>query len=165
MARGKKFNDDIKEKALAMLATNNNITEIARELEIHESTLRTWRDNQKDDEFTNLRKEKKKEFIDGAWDIITKARKLLERRISRALENESELDNIISQLKEPLTEEQKKALYGKISKLKLEDVGKLSTVLGTLYDKQALASNDPTVNLGGATLEELVKKVEGKSDY
>ena len=33
--------------------------------------------------------------------------------------------------------------------LKLPDIGKLSSVMGTMYDKRALARGEPTENVGG----------------
>ena len=40
--RGKKFNDDIKEKALALLATNNNAKFVADKLGLKYTTVKTW---------------------------------------------------------------------------------------------------------------------------
>ena len=132
--RGKKYNDDIQEQALDMLSTNNNTSEIARVLGINESTLRTWRNDKRNDEFAELRQERKKEFVESAWEIIRLSQEFLR-----------------CELKQALTEGG-------------ADIGKLSTIIGTMYDKQALASNENTVNIGGQTLEELLKRVEG-SDY
>ena len=44
-----------------------------------------------------------------------------------------------------------------------EDINKLSTTLGTLYDKQALAQGDATQNINEKlTLENLLDKVKGE---
>ena len=48
-----------------------------------------------------------------------------------------------------LTDEQIKAITGKIQKLRLDDIRALSSILATCYDKAALASGDPTLNVGG----------------
>lgn len=135
MARGKKYPADIKEIALAHLATNNNIAEVSKELNIHESTLRTWMKDPRNDEFTELRHKKRAEFVDKAWEIIELGQGL-----------------IVAQLKE----------Y-KDKKIPI-DVGKLSTVVGTMYDKQALANGDPTEQVG-ITVENLLKKVEDEREY
>ena len=45
MARGQKVDAKTKEQAIALLATNNNIAEISRQLNIPENTLRTWKKN------------------------------------------------------------------------------------------------------------------------
>lgn len=42
MAQGRKYNNDIKEKAFALLATNNNPQAVADELNIPYTTIKTW---------------------------------------------------------------------------------------------------------------------------
>lgn len=198
MAKGQKYNDDIKEKAFALLAVNNNVQEVAKQLNLPYTTVKTWEKKflkeaeeqekaksntensqaAKDKQDTNLRSEnlielrnkKKKEFVDNSWNIIDKAQKLLERRITRALENEDQLDSLVSEIMkldhQDLSQEQRKTLYKKMSNIKVEDVGKLSTMLGTLYDKQALANNEATSKVDGVIrIEDLVKKAEGESDF
>lgn len=198
MARGRKYNDDIKEKAFALLAVNNNIQEVAKQLDLPYNTVKTWEkkflkeaeeqqkakaeaeNNQEaeDKQDTNLRTEnlvelrnkKKKEFVDSSWNIISKAQTLLGRRITRALENEDELDSLVSEIEQldykDLSQEQRKALHRKIAVIKVEDVGKLVTMLGTLYDKQALANNEATSKVDGVIrIEDIIKKAEGKSDF
>lgn len=135
MAKGKKFNDDIREKAFAMLATNNNLSEVAREVGVNESTLRTWKSEKRNDEFTKLRQKKKEEFVNRAWDIVKLGQELILKELNEAKNNNTSID-----------------------------IGKLSTVIGTMYDKQALINDEATANIG-ITVEDLLKKVEGNSDY
>lgn len=178
--RGKKFNDDIKEKALALLATNNNAKFVADKLGLKYTTVKTWEkkfleqantgDVPQDKNLVALRKKKKAEFVDNAWEIIEKTQSLLMKRIERALDSEDKIDQLLEEIllldNKDLSQEQRKALYRKISTIKVEDVGKIATVLGTIYDKQALASNEPTSRVeGNIRLEDLIKKVEGDSDY
>lgn len=178
--RGKKFNDDIKEKALALLATNNNAKFVADKLGLKYTTVKTWEkkfleqanagDVPQDKDLVALRKKKKAEFVDNAWEIIEKTQSLLMKRIERALDSEDKIDQLLEEIllldNKDLSQEQRKALYKKISTIKVEDVGKIATVLGTIYDKQALASNEPTSRVeGNIRLEDLIKKVEGDSDY
>lgn len=198
MARGQKYNDDIKEKAFALLAVNNNVQEVAKQLDLPYNTVKTWEkkflkeaeeqqkakaeaeNNQEaeDKQDTNLRTEnlvelrnkKKKEFVDNSWNIISKAQTLLERRITRALEKEDELDSLVSEIEQldyqDLNQEQRKSLHRKMAAIKVEDVGKLATMLGTLYDKQALANNEATSKVDGVIrIEDIIKKAEGKSDF
>lgn len=81
------------------------------------------------------------------------------RRFRRALESEDKLDALEKELmtlpNTDLSTEQKKALARKLAVIKVEDVGKLTTALGTLYDKQALASNEAT-----SREEQIIKKFE-----
>lgn len=178
--RGKKFNDDIKEKALALLATNNNAKFVADKLGLKYTTVKTWEkkfleqantgDVPQEKNLVALRNKKKAEFVDNAWEIIEKTQSLLMKRIERALESEDKIDQLLEEIllldNKDLSQEQRKSLYRKISTIKVEDVGKIATVLGTIYDKQALASNEPTSRVEGSLrLEDLIKKVEGDSDY
>lgn len=164
--RGSKTDDKLKEKALAMLATNMSMTKVAEELKIPLTTLSTWKkEAEKDQEFVELRKKNKEQFVKEAWGAITDSVLLLSRRIKRALENEEELD----ELKEELianadTPEQKKQIVNKFSALKFEDVSKLSSVIGVLYDKQALCVGEETQKVG-LTFEDYIKKCEAKNEY
>ena len=45
MAKGKKYNDDIKEKAFALLACNNNAQVVADKLGLPYTTVKTWEKN------------------------------------------------------------------------------------------------------------------------
>ena len=192
--RGKKFNDDIKEKAFALLATNNNAKVVADTLGLKYTTVKTWEKkflkeaeeqqkakdskdnvnqsvtNLRSENLIELRNKKKKEFVDNSWNIISKAQTLLERRITRALEKEDELDSLVSEIERldytDLSQEQRKSLHRKMAAIKVEDVGKLATMLGTLYDKQALANNEATSKVDGVIrIEDIIKKAEGKSDF
>lgn len=136
MAQGKKYNDDIKEKAFALLACNNNIAEVARALNLPHSTVKTWRNNylakskelaaqakngeQTDElDLAKLRQQEKEKLIRNAWRIIGKSQTLIERRIDKALDNPDDAECEMG-------------------------VRELSTVLGTLYDKASLAAREPT---------------------
>lgn len=163
MAQGKKYNDDIKEKAFAMLAECNNASEVARRLGLKPSTVQTWKEKwekEGDNEgsLVRLREDKKKEFVDDAWNIIWKANSLLARRLDRALESENEIDEIIDQVamagQATLSHEEKKALFSKLRTIKVDDIREIATVIGTIYDKQALANKEATsIVEGGITVE------------
>ena len=168
MARGKKYDLATKEKALALMAASNNLEETARQLNIPVTTLHTWKKEAetKSLEFIELRNKRKQEFINSAWDGIEKSKKLLLKKLERALIDEEKLDALLEEFEnmdwKALSQEQRRAMYKKFAALKLEDIGKITTVLGTLYDKQALASEEATqIVKGSITLEDLVKKVEG----
>ena len=114
--RGKKYDTETKERALAALAVSNNIDELSREMGIPSNTLRQWKkDAEKTEDFVEFRMEKRKEFVEKAWETIGNALKLADRRIKNALENGEEL---------PLRE--------------------ISTYIGTMYDKAALAAGEET---------------------
>lgn len=168
MARGQKYNDDLKEKAFALLAVNNSVSLVAKELGLPRSTVKSWKeDYDKKAEISgeptiaNLRQENKKRFVEDAWRLIDKTKTLLERRLDRALTNEDELDELLDEIckldNKELSNEQRKAMYQKIKSLKLEQTKELAVVLGTLYDKQALANKEATAIIEG---DITVKKFE-----
>lgn len=160
MAQGKKYNDDIKEKALALLAVNNNASHVAKELGLPKTTVFTWKKEYNErckengeETIEQLRNENKKKFVNDAWRLIDKTKTLLERRLDRAIESEDELDELVEEIckldNKELTNEQRKVLYSKIKSLKLEQTKELAVVLGTLYDKQALANKEATAIVEG----------------
>lgn len=146
MAAGKKYNDDIKERAFALLSCNNSIAEVARALNLPYSTVKTWKykylaesdklaQNAENGQYNSerdlakARQLKKQEFIDNAWRIIGKAQTLMERRIDSAMKEPDNPDKEIN-------------------------IRELSTVVGTLYDKQALANQEATsIVEGGVALK------------
>ena len=214
MARGKKYSDEIKERAFALLATSNNVQVVADTLGLPYNTVKTWEkkflmrnsecemrnndgefvkvrdenagaqareleagsevqfvsnevyeeNNEVSDEairdglepttLNELRNQKKAEFVDRAWKMLERSQILLERRINRAYEQEDKIDAIIRLIGErggadKLTQTDRNELYKVLGEIKLESTRSLSTLLGTLYDKQALAAKEPTVNVGG----------------
>ena len=162
MAQGKKYPQEIKEKALALLAVNTNVSAVARELGLPRSTIVTWQQEaQNDEDFGKLREQKKEDFINGAWDIVMRAQRLIAKRLDRAEKDDEKLDILLDEIEcipdEELSDAQRRVLVKRITDLKLEDIGKLGTVMGTMFDKHALALNQPTAIHGG---EVVVKRFE-----
>jgi transposase-like protein len=195
--RGQKYNDDIKEKAYALLAVNSNAQLVARELNLPYTTVRTWQKkwlaspydeeldeteeveevkedinevaNESVNEVTNestkkvtnstfsglaeLRRKNKEKFINDAWGLIDKTKTILERRLDRAIESENEIDKLVEEITQldykTLTDTQRKSLYTRISAIKVESLKEIAVVLGTLYDKQALANKEATTIVEG----------------
>ena len=153
--KGQKYNDDIKEKAIAMLTVNNSVSYVAKKLELPRSTVKTWKiqfdkraEANGEDNIAKLRQKKKEGFINDAWVIIDTGTQILSRRLKRALESEDKLDalekEIMSLPNTELSTERKKALARQLASIKVEDIGKLTVALATLYDKQALANGEAT---------------------
>lgn len=120
-----------------------------------------------DDEVTNepeldlvkARELSKKQFVEKAWGLINKSQTLIERRLDRAIDSENELDLIFDEVMrldhKELTDNERKAFAKRIMLLKVENIKDLAVVLGTIYDKQALANKEPTTIIDGK-----VKKFE-----
>lgn len=168
MAKGQKYNDDIKEKAIALLTVNNSVSFVARELGLPRSTVKSWKEafdkeaeESGEDNIAKLRQKKKEDFINDAWKLIDLSKGVLEKRLTRAMDNEEALDELVEEISKldykTLTSQQRQALYMKLAKIKVDDVKSLATVLGTLYDKQALANKEATAIVEGSIT---VKKFE-----
>ena len=164
--KGKKYDPEVKERALALLAVNDSVSKVAKELNLPWSTVDCWKkDALKDaasgDGFVKLREQKKEDFINGAWDIVMRAQRLITKRLDRAEKQESELDRLLDEIEcipdEELSDVQRRMLVKRITDLKLDDIGKLGTVMGTMFDKHALALNQPTAIHGG---EVVVRRFE-----
>ena len=119
-------------------------------------------DEEKDENELDLvkaREKSKKEFVKKSWDLITKSQSLIERRLDRAIEEEDEIDQILDEIMcldhKELTDNERKALAKRVAALKVENIKDLAVVLGTIYDKQALANKEPTSIIDGK-----VKKFE-----
>lgn len=167
MARGKKYSDEMKEKAYFMYATSGNINAVSKELGVPYATVAGWlkaKARDEPDEFDKLRDEKKRDFIEKSSDIIDKGLDLLDRRLDRALNQEIELDMLIDEIfssdKEELSPKEKESLIRKIRALQLQDVKSITTAIGTLYDKRALAKGESTEK---TTIE--IKLPEGVDEY
>ena len=90
-------------------------------------------------------------------DIIKKRRQRWEEKhdLAYAIEHRAKIDKAIDVLcrrGEELTTQELKACVKVLLELKLPDIGKLSSVMGTMYDKRALARGEPTENIGGTAV-------------
>ena len=162
MAQGKKFGAEIKEKALALLASGKSVPDVAKELNLNYNTVYGWnvRQGKDDPHFEELKSLKKEEFIKNAWDCVMRSQRLIMRRLERVERSEDAIDKLIDEIVENTDEDvtfaDKRALINKLSAIELPDLSKLGVIMGTMYDKFALASGDPTVNHGGVVrFEEL----------
>ena len=151
MARGKKTDNETIYKVMISMFSSNNFSETARQLNMPESTVeKIYKDNKDKEEFVKLCGEKKEEFAEQATRIINKATSLMEQRIDLATEHENELEELIDEIwmtdKKEMNETKKKALVAKIAGMQLYSIKELSTAIGTMYDKRALAKGENTVN-------------------
>ena len=154
--QGSKYGSEIREKAYALLSVNDNVSQVARELNLSFSTVNQWKKKfisegllvDKEEslkELAKLREEQKKNFVERAWGILGNIQTLMERRVARAVNHENELDKMIEVIQgEDLPDVTKAKIIGKLRDAKMEDARSLAVLFGTLYDKQALASNDAT---------------------
>lgn len=165
----KKYTDQDRINALELLALGHTLSDVHRRLNIPIPTIKDWKDGNtlgakkvqeelNTEEIVKVRNLKKQEFVNTAWNGIKLANELIERRLKRAVEREGEIDVLLNEAIDEIEDNEEttykekqvriRAVNRVISELKIEDITKLTTALGTLYDKQALASNEATVNAG-----------------
>ena len=161
--RGKQTDNETIYKIMLSMFSTNNFSETARQLKIPVKTVeKIYKENKDKEEFTKLCKEKKEQFVEAATNIINKATELLERRIEMALDNQDEIDELIEEVwqidKKDLNETRKKTIVNKLTKMQLNNLSEITTAIGTLYDKRALAKGEITTN-AGITIK-MDKKVE-----
>jgi len=151
MARGKKLDNETVYKIMTAYFTTGNTEEVSNLLDIPGSTVRSIIDRYEDDEkFAKLRTKTEDNFAAKATKIINKGTELLNKRLNTALEDQETLEEILeeaaSQSKEDVSPAQIKQLVKKINQLQLNNLSEITTAIGTLYDKRALAKGEPTAN-------------------
>jgi transposase-like protein len=143
------INDEVKEKIIALLATGESKNAVARKLGVSWATVDKY-GKEMGDELERLREQKKEQFIEQIWEDMESALELGRQKINLATVATKEFRPTIEKLVKLLEEKKDtkskdiieliKALSG-ITGIPLAHI---STYFGTLYDKQALMSGDPT---------------------
>ncbi|MFZ5754066.1 MAG: hypothetical protein ACOY3J_07470 [Bacillota bacterium] len=160
MGSKNKVDDKTIEKIKALLATGKAKNAVARELGISWATVDKY-SQENADEIEDLREQKRREFINEAWEDIKAAMFLGRQKIRLAtvtLENFQQTIDKLVELLEKNEETNGKdiiELIKAISSVTSIPLSHISTYFGTLYDKQALANGEPTNNLGGTLKVEL----------
>lgn len=164
MPRGKQTPPETIYKVMTSWAVTSNYSETARELGMAESTVRKIvSDNKNKDEFAELCDEKKKDFADKATAIIDKGLELIDRRLSLALDKQDKLDKLIDEIEvcsdDEMTYQQKISAVNLIRETQIQKIKDITTAIGTLYDKRALAKGESTQNIDFATNSETIGKL------
>ena len=151
MARGKKLKPQQVYDIMSSWAVTGNFAETSRELGYAVSTVEVIVKKNKDkEEFIELVKQKRADFSARADKIIDKGLRLLDRQLSRAIDREDEIDELIDEVynadEDVLSDRDKDETARRLSRLKLEDIKALTTAIGTLYDKKALSDGKATSN-------------------
>lgn len=165
MARGKKLKPQQVYDIMSSWAVTGNFAETSRELGYAVSTVEVIVKKNKDkEEFIELVKQKRADFSARADKIIDKGLRLLDRQLSRAIDREDEIDELIDEVynadEDVLSDRDKNETARRLSRLKLEDIKALTTAIGTLYDKKALSDGKATSNT-----EVTFKLPEGFDEY
>jgi hypothetical protein len=166
-----KHSDEIKQQAIVIFATTQNLSETARALNLPKATVKTWIDKKEvKAQIEQIQTEKRQDFAEKATAIIDKGLELLDRRLSTALDKQQELEKMFDVVAndEDLTDKQKQSLISTIRTLELQKLGEITTAVGTLFDKRALARGESTSNTNLALsdadklmLERIDKRLNG----
>jgi transposase-like protein len=149
----KQHTDETKELARARVAAGESLSKVARDMGIAKSTLHSWLTQADRDGYQEARESRKQKFINKAWESIENALIFGNQKIKVATIAQENFNDTIERFIELLEEAQQRkeisaleisnvvTALASLMKIPLKDV---STYIGTLYDKIALASGDVT---------------------
>jgi predicted transcriptional regulator len=147
-SRGRQLDNLTIERIKAMYATGVSKQAIADELNLSWATVDKY-SKLDEDGFEELRAKRQKEFVDACWRNITEAIELGNQKVAlakmAAKDFKEMVDKTAQTLKDQGADPQVIAEVVKaMSKMGDIPLAHISTYIGTLYDKQALAQGDPT---------------------
>lgn len=162
MPRGKKTSMEDVFKVMVAYAENKNINELSRNVDMPESTCRKIiKDNKENPRFKKLCEQKEEEFAEKATRIINLGTELLERRLKTAIDKQNELEFLIDYVyscdDSEFNHKEKRDIVNQIRKIQLNGLSEITTAVGTMYDKRALAKGESTEN---SKFEVSIKVVE-----
>lgn len=160
--------------------TVNTIAEASRYYKIAESTIRKWiqgsttasaaakREAEVSKQQAIIRRDAKAAYVRQAWQNLSMSNELISRRLTRALQKEAEIDELMTVLRQIVKENANPAVRQELSKhvisiarrVNIADLRDLTEVVRTMYNTQALASDDKTANVG-VSLSDILARVEG----
>ncbi|MTI82597.1 MAG: helix-turn-helix domain-containing protein [Firmicutes bacterium] len=169
--KAKKVTGEQKEKIRALLlSTDKSNRQIAREIGVSESTVRRIRAEEPEEEITQAHLDRKVEFANKAWDSIDKALEFANQRIKLATVGADQFEPLLNRLIELLEkgdgvngQDIKEILVAFAGILNIP-LNHVSTYIGTIYDKRALAEGEPTGHqkVSGQVTEKYVYEITQK---
>lgn len=127
-----------------------SIIEVSQEMGIPYHSVQYWvaqARRKNPEKFEQMRQRINAEFELRANHIIDKTMLLLDRKVTTALEDHAAIESIISEIEnDDISKERKKKLISEISKLSIDKAGELTTIIGVMRDKRALAAGESTQN-------------------
>ncbi len=136
-----------KERIIAMYESGMSVPEIERITGKPNSTIYRWLNEYKTtDDGAKIGEKRdycKQKFIEDAWAGLGGIMLTAKTRIARLRDSELAAAEIIDQLRnEDIDEFERKGLLDKLEALKTASVGDITSIINTLYDKQAAASGE-----------------------
>ncbi len=134
-----KYTDKDKEKVIMVYASVGSMRETARQTGVPEATVRSWLKNRPADGLDGLREKKRREAVDAAAEEVKQAELDFVDTATRIMDKGLEL--LEKMLDDELAARHNGESDGKMT------VNQVTTAIGTLYDKRALAKGENTQSL------------------
>jgi len=144
MPRGVKTPKSKEYDIMVSYAITNSYNATAKQLGCSDDTVKNVIERNYE-EFRKIQKEKKEDFLSRSNRIIDKMTNLLDRRVTRALEKEEEIDKTIDFIwdvdenaedkDEKMTYKEKVALVKQLGRISLNTMNEITTSMGTVFDK------------------------------
>jgi hypothetical protein len=144
MPRGVKTPKPKEYDIMVSYAITNSYNATAKQFNVSDTTVKDIIERNYDD-FKKIQEEKKEDFLSRSNRIIDKMTNLLDRRVTRALDKEDEIDKTIDFIwdidenaedkDEKMTYKEKVALVKRLGKISLNSMNEITTSMGTVFDK------------------------------
>lgn len=144
-----KHKTELQEKAFELYDKGIGKSKIAKQLGVPVSTVADWIKKRELPEEVVLKKAVEKiDFVTQSTDIIEKSMQLMTRRLESCIDFENEFAAFMEMLSsdEELSKPAYKAIVSKLSILQIAKTSDLTSMVGTLYDKRALAKGESTAS-------------------
>lgn len=158
---GSKYDDQDRTKAMHLLAKGMTPKQISAEMDIPITTLYDWKSEYEEDEkFVKLRNEYKKRFEETVSRCIDSGTTLIQKTFDRALAKDDVINKLFKDAEKQyasgkLSDKQFKAFVNKLNTIKCDDVAKIASAVGILYDKRALSQGKETAIVGVKSFEDM----------
>lgn len=153
MPRGVKTDRQTEYDIMTSYALTNSYNATAKEFGVSHTTVKDIIDRNHE-EYVKIQQQKKEDFVNRSNRIIDKMTNLLDRRVTRALDKEDEIDETIDFIldidenaedkDEKMTYKEKINLVKKLNKISINNMNEITTSLGTIYDKTRIAQGKDT---------------------
>lgn len=146
MPKGVKTDKQTEYDIMTSYALTNSYNATGKEFNVSHTTVKDIIDRNYD-EFVKIQQEKKEDFLSRSNRIIDKMTNLLDRRITRALDKEDEIDKTIDfifstdEKKDKITYKEKINLIKQLNKISINNMNEITTSLGTIFDKTRILQN------------------------
>lgn len=144
MPRGVKTPKPKEYDIMVSYAITNSYNATSKQFNVSDTTVKDIIERNYDD-FKKIQEEKKEDFLSRSNRIIDKMTNLLDRRVTRALEKEDEIDKTIDFIwdvdenaedkDEKMTYKEKVALVKQLGRISLNSMNEITTSMGTVFDK------------------------------